>query len=368
MTAKGLKFQLALLGCHCRNAAKQAICTFKNHFIAGLCSTDPKFPMALWCRLLQQVEITINLLRPSHINPKVSAYNQLFGIFDYNKTPIAPPGTHVLAYEDTQKRQSWGTHGRDGWYIAPAMEAYQCYKVYTNDTRAIITSNQVQWFPTKVKMPAPSTEDIIIAKLNDIVHALRHPAESAPKLSDNIQTAEKLEAIPKTLQNITKPTTAPLQPIADHPVPSPRVVPITNPPTQMENGEEESAPCLRVAVQPSEPRPTPQVEPRQHDQQPLPAIIEDGNNEGQQTPLPNTGSNEPSTGPCDKPMSLLPTPAVIEDDSDNKQPLPQQSTVRKSKRLRKLANARRKTHCNDSKQRSAGRMGNQRHQQLKQQQ
>ena len=35
---ESITVQLAPSGCHCRNAAERAIRTFKNHFIAGLCT------------------------------------------------------------------------------------------------------------------------------------------------------------------------------------------------------------------------------------------------------------------------------------------------------------------------------------------
>jgi hypothetical protein len=47
---------------HRRNAAKRSIHTFKNHFIAGLWSTNPNFPLSLWGKLLPQCLFTLNLL------------------------------------------------------------------------------------------------------------------------------------------------------------------------------------------------------------------------------------------------------------------------------------------------------------------
>jgi len=73
MLDKGVDFQLTPAGMHRRNAAERAIRTFKNHFIAILCSTDPEFPLRLWDRLLSQALTTLNLLRGSRINPKLSA-------------------------------------------------------------------------------------------------------------------------------------------------------------------------------------------------------------------------------------------------------------------------------------------------------
>jgi hypothetical protein len=60
-----IKYQLAAPGQHRINAAKRAIRTFKNHFIAGLCIVDDNFPINLWDRLLPQALVTINLLQGS---------------------------------------------------------------------------------------------------------------------------------------------------------------------------------------------------------------------------------------------------------------------------------------------------------------
>ena len=71
---EGVDFQLVPPHVHRHNAAERAIRTFKTHFIAMLCSTDPTFNMALWDKLLPQALIALNLLRPSRINPKLSEY------------------------------------------------------------------------------------------------------------------------------------------------------------------------------------------------------------------------------------------------------------------------------------------------------
>jgi hypothetical protein len=63
MTEQEIDFQPVPPHIHRRNAAERAIRTFKNHFIAGLCSTDATFPLHLWDRLLPQAMISLNLLR-----------------------------------------------------------------------------------------------------------------------------------------------------------------------------------------------------------------------------------------------------------------------------------------------------------------
>ena len=47
---------------HQVNAAKRAIQTFKNRFLAGLASVDAGFPLQLWCYLLIQAKMTLNML------------------------------------------------------------------------------------------------------------------------------------------------------------------------------------------------------------------------------------------------------------------------------------------------------------------
>jgi hypothetical protein len=101
LTKQGIDYKLAPPHIHRRNNADRGIQTFKNHLIAGLCSVDPVFSLKLWDKLLPQATITLNLLRKSRINPRMSAYAQLNALFDFNRTLLAPPGTRVIAHKNT---------------------------------------------------------------------------------------------------------------------------------------------------------------------------------------------------------------------------------------------------------------------------
>ena len=109
---------------HCANTAENTIQTFKNHFVAGICTVDKKFPMQLWCNLLSQAEITFNLLQQVRCNTKISTYAVLEGEFNYNKTIISPPGTKALVFKHTTNRKSWAPHTKNGWYVGPALNHY----------------------------------------------------------------------------------------------------------------------------------------------------------------------------------------------------------------------------------------------------
>jgi hypothetical protein len=67
-----IAYQLVPTHIHRRNAAERAIHTFKSHFVAGLATTDGHFPMHLWCQLVHQTTITLNLLQKSRLKKIVS--------------------------------------------------------------------------------------------------------------------------------------------------------------------------------------------------------------------------------------------------------------------------------------------------------
>jgi hypothetical protein len=81
------------------------------------------------------------------MNPKLSAWAQFNGPYNFNRTPIAPPGINVLVYIDPDSRGSWGTHAIEGHYIGPALEHYRCYQVYIPSTRAECITDTLEWLP-----------------------------------------------------------------------------------------------------------------------------------------------------------------------------------------------------------------------------
>ena len=91
----------------------------KNHFIAGLCTAHKNFPLNKWDSLLPQVVITLNLLRISRLNPKLSAHALLNGPYDFNATPMAPPGSKILVQEKPALRGTWDAHFVNAWYLGP---------------------------------------------------------------------------------------------------------------------------------------------------------------------------------------------------------------------------------------------------------
>jgi hypothetical protein len=173
-------YQLAPPQVHRRNAAERAIRTWKNHLTPGLCSTDTNFPLHLWDLLLEQATITLNLLRPARSNPTMSAHQMLNGTFDYNRTPLAPPGTKILIHEKPNQRRSWDPHGVEGWYLGPATYHYRCYRVYVNQTRAERITDTVEFVPQAIEMPFPTPTEIAIEATKALIHTLKDPIPYMP--------------------------------------------------------------------------------------------------------------------------------------------------------------------------------------------
>jgi hypothetical protein len=175
-----ITFQLVPPYSHRRNSAERAIRSFKDHLIAGLCSTDIYFPMHLWDRILTQAVMTLNMLRTSRINPKLSAATHIFGQYDFNRVPMAPPGTRIIAHETPGRRRTWAPHGQDGWYIGPALEHYRCYTVYITKTRSNRIVETVGFSPHKLKLPFPSSHELATQAAADLTHALLNPQPAGP--------------------------------------------------------------------------------------------------------------------------------------------------------------------------------------------
>ena len=166
------KFQLVPPDMHRRNRAERAIRTFKDHFLAILAGVDPSFPPYLWDLLLPQAELTLNLLRQSSINNKISAWEFFHGPFDFNKTPLGPVGCRVLIHAKPTTRRSWDFRAKEGFYIGPALDSYRCFKLVKMDTKSQVISDTVEFRHAYRTIPAPSTDDRIVHGLRAITDAL----------------------------------------------------------------------------------------------------------------------------------------------------------------------------------------------------
>ena len=253
-----VSYQLTPAGNHSRNAAERAIQTFKNHFISGLSSVNPQFPLQHWDKLLPQAELTLNLLRPSRINPKISAYNLVHGLFDYSAHPLAPPGIRVLVHDLPGNRKSWAPHASEGYYLGPALDHYRCYRVLNPKTNAVRISETVRWLPhNSIRVPTPSPDDFLRSSIHDFLSTIHNiNPQQLPHLHPTSHSLLRhlQQVFPKPVK-VVVPTVQP------PPAPHPRTPPPHTPP-HPQSMKLPRVSCPRPRVVPPTVQPPPSPLPR----------------------------------------------------------------------------------------------------------
>jgi hypothetical protein len=141
------------------------------------------------------------MLRRSRINPKLPAYTQIFGVFDYNRTPLAPIGTKTVVHLRTKQkgRTTFGDHGVIGWTIGPALDHYRHWDFYIPKTRGTRVSDTVVFSPEKYSMPTTAAADRASTALEELTEALKNPAAATPFLNTGNKLNAAIEALTEIL-------------------------------------------------------------------------------------------------------------------------------------------------------------------------
>jgi hypothetical protein len=180
-----VNFQLVPPHVHRRNAAERAIQTWKNHFCAWLATCDPKFPLTEWDRLMPQANLTLNLLRSSRRYSTLSAHSCVNKAFDFLNTPLALPGTRVVAHITPVQRANMAPHGVDGWYVGPSLDHYRCQKCYIPSTSQSWNVLTIDWFPHTV--PTSKSRHRRLFATNRQRHAQHSPKPQRNPLATRLQ-------------------------------------------------------------------------------------------------------------------------------------------------------------------------------------
>ena len=237
--------------------AERAICTFKNHLIATLCTSAPDFPLTLWDDMLPQMEICLNHLLSYAPNVAVSAYAGLHGgAFDFLKHPIAPIGTRLLIHDKPTARASWAPHEVPGFYLGPALQHYRSYRAWSTTTNTMRITYAVAWFPHDFAMPGPSIHDILVRTIDDLQEALHKFSASAPSARTTTQPASLITTIANNLHIIANMHVTPQSSAFNDPASEQRVSP--PPPSVAHDGtiaRESIRPLHAQPIRPSVPLP-----------------------------------------------------------------------------------------------------------------
>ena len=176
---------------HRTNIAERCIRTWKNHFLAIKAGTPKKFRMSNWCKMLEQCDITLNMMRPCTTNPNLSAFEAMEGMYSFDATPMAPVGTETLIHLKPIRRQSWGYHAMKGWYFAPALKHYRVIKTVT-DTGAVRLTDTFKFKHHALQLPEITQTDRIVKATQALTRTLKGNTTSPP---DEMAAIAQLRAI-----------------------------------------------------------------------------------------------------------------------------------------------------------------------------
>eukprot|EP00804_Cyclotella_cryptica_P003921 CCRYP_016106-RA/>CCRYP_016106-RA protein AED:0.11 eAED:0.25 QI:0/0/0/1/0.2/0.16/6/0/1395 len=225
ITSNGSTFQLVPPHVHRRNAAERAIRTFKDHFLAILAGTAPSFPADRWDLLIPHAELTLNLLRASHCNPTLSAWEDLFGPFNFDATPLGPAGCRILIHSKATTRRSWDYRSHEGFYHFTTIAA----TVYSTKNRSVAITDAIKFRHHYLPTPDLTAEDKIIAALQQLQLATKSPTaqlQAIYKLRDIFRhyatTATNPDTTPPRVQALPPrvPPEAPIRDTTLHPTPT----------------------------------------------------------------------------------------------------------------------------------------------------
>jgi hypothetical protein len=184
--------------------------------IIAMChTTDPSFPAHLLLEaVVDQAEIIINQMRPWHDDPTINAWTGMHNApYDHLANPMSIFGIRCVVQEKSHLRPTWGPHGKDGFYLGPALQHYRCWRIHVTDTKSTRISDTVAWLPEPFRMPghSPLELEVLTAVLTDLKAALQTvTADDKALLRDHsASTPAVAEQLGDMVQLLRDPYTAP---------------------------------------------------------------------------------------------------------------------------------------------------------------
>ena len=146
------------------------------------------------------------MLRQARLYTQLSAYHAMRGAFDYNITPLSLPVTRVRVHENTKQRATWDDNGVEIWYIGPSIRVhYHCYWFYIAYTGGERVCDTVQLFPSKIAMPALSSQENDTHSIHDIINIMSNTGPATPFLEYGTKATTTIEQLADIFSNNTIP-------------------------------------------------------------------------------------------------------------------------------------------------------------------
>ena len=97
--------------------------------------------------------MTLNMVRRSRVTPRLSAYQQVWGNFDSNRTPMEITGCKALVHLCPQESLAYSSRDVLGFYVEPSMHKFRNCAYYVPSSMDTQDSNTVHFYPRHTQMP-----------------------------------------------------------------------------------------------------------------------------------------------------------------------------------------------------------------------
>ena len=113
------------------------------------------------------MEMTLNMLRRTHVNPNISAFTYLHGQFAYDTMPVVPFSWKMVCFEDLANRNKKAFHGVEGFSIGMCVHGFQKIRALITSTGGERKTNTFALFtPPQYTLPQPPTpEEVLLEAL-----------------------------------------------------------------------------------------------------------------------------------------------------------------------------------------------------------
>ena len=147
---------------HNANAAEPAVKTAKHHIISHIATMDASCPTQLWSEMIPQMQDTLNMLRTSRNNNSLTAYEEIKGSFNWNRTPMPTLGNKDVVYIIPDALNIFAPHCDEAYTVGRAAHHHQLLKFYVPAARGYRITDTYRLDPSHWALPVVSKQDKIV--------------------------------------------------------------------------------------------------------------------------------------------------------------------------------------------------------------
>jgi hypothetical protein len=116
---------------------------------------------------------TLNMLRTLRKESTENAYEELHGVFDWNKTPLAPLGNKGMVYITPDTRDTFVPHCNEAFTVSRAPFHHQLFKLFVPATKGYRISGTCHLDPTHWTLHTVSEHAKTLCAVTDLLTAFR---------------------------------------------------------------------------------------------------------------------------------------------------------------------------------------------------